>query len=109
LSQLAYLAVLAACLLGTSPLEFVLHVGVYARWRQLLGALAPVVIVFVGWDVFAIDRGMWSYDSHYLLGVTLPGRLPIEELLFFLVIPICAVLTYEAVLARKPHWKPDLR
>ncbi|MDT4949985.1 MAG: hypothetical protein QOJ37_2580, partial [Pseudonocardiales bacterium] len=30
--------------------------------------------------------------------------LPLEELLFFLVIPTCAVLTLEAVRARRPHW-----
>ena len=46
----------------------------------------------------------WHYDSAYLVGVTLPGRLPLEELLFFLVIPTCAVLTLEAVRARRPHW-----
>jgi hypothetical protein len=31
--------------------------------------------------------------------------LPVEELLFFLVVPACAVLTYEAVLARRPGWR----
>lgn len=105
MSHLAYLAVLAACLLGTLPLELVLHVGVYRRTRRLLLSLLPVVIVFGGWDLFAIDRGMWTYDPHYLVGVTLPGHLPLEELLFFLVTPTCAVLTYEAVLARKPDWR----
>jgi hypothetical protein len=60
--------------------------------------------VFGLWDVAAIHVGWWHYDARYLIGVTLPGRLPLEELLFFLVIPTCAVLTLEAVRARKPHW-----
>jgi lycopene cyclase domain-containing protein len=106
MSHLTYLALLAACLLATAPLELVLHVGVYRQWRRLLLTLVPVVVVFVAWDVYAIGRGMWRYDAAYLVGVTLPGRLPLEELLFFLVIPICAVLTYEAVLARRPEWRP---
>jgi lycopene cyclase domain-containing protein len=63
-----------------------------------------VVVIFGGWDVAAIHQGAWSYDARYLVGWTLPGRLPVEELLFFLVIPTCAVLTLEAVRARKPHW-----
>jgi lycopene cyclase domain-containing protein len=104
-SHFAYLAILAACLFGTLPLELVLHVGVYARWRRLALALLPVVVVFGAWDVFSISDGLWRYDPHYLLGVTLPGRLPLEELLFFLVIPTCAVLTFEAVLARRPEWR----
>ena len=29
----------------------------------------------------------------------LPGRLPLEELLFFLVVPVCAILGFEAVRA----------
>lgn len=106
MSHLVYLAILAGCLVGTAPLEVFLHVHVYAQWRRLLATLAPIVVIFVGWDVYAIHRGQWSYDERYLVGVTLPGRLPLEELLFFLVIPTCAVLTYEAVLARRPGWRP---
>ena len=105
LTHYTYLVVLAACLVGTAPLELVLHVGVYAQRRRLLGTLVPVVVVFVAWDVFSIHRRMWSYDPRYVVGVTLPGRLPLEELLFFMVIPVCAVLTFEAVLARRPEWR----
>jgi lycopene cyclase domain-containing protein len=104
LSHAGYLLILAACVLGTLPLELVLRVHVYAQWQRLVATLLPVVIVFVAWDVYAINRGLWHYDRHYLIGVTLPGRLPIEELLFFIVIPLCAVLTYEAVLVRRPAW-----
>ena len=106
MSHLAYLLILTACLLGTLPLELALGVRVYARWRQLSATLLPVVLAFGGWDVYAIHRGLWRYDPHYLIGVTLPGRLPVEELLFFLVVPTCAVLTYEAVLVRRPGWIP---
>lgn len=102
--RLTYLAILAACVIGTLPLEFVLHTRVYARWRRLLGALVPVVLLFGAWDVLAIRAGWWRYDPDRIVGVTLPGRLPLEELLFFAVIPTCAVLTLEAVRAAKPHW-----
>ena len=98
--RLAYLAVLAACLVGTAPLEVVLHTRVYARWRRLLLTLLPVVPVFVVWDVLAIRAGQWSYDPRQTTGIRF-GDLPLEELLFFLVIPVCAVLTLEAVRAVK--------
>lgn len=105
MSHLVYLALLAACLAGTLPLELVLHVGVCRRWRRLAATVLHVLVVFGGWDVLAVHLGLWSYDGHYLVGLTLPGRLPLEELLFFVVVPVCAVLTYEAVLARRPHWR----
>jgi lycopene cyclase domain-containing protein len=96
-SHLAYLGVLAFCLAGTAWLEIVLHTGVYRRWRRLLLTLLPVVAVFVAWDLYAIARGQWTFDPHRTTGLLLPGRLPLEELLFFVVIPICSVLAYEAV------------
>lgn len=102
--RLAYLLILAGCVIGTAPLEIFLHTRVYARWPRLLAVLIPVVVVFATWDIAAIAAGWWHYDHRYLIGVTLPGRLPVEELLFFLVIPSCAVLTLEAVRARRPHW-----
>jgi lycopene cyclase domain-containing protein len=102
--RLTYLLILCGCVVGTAPLEIFLHTRVYARWLRLLAALLPVVVVFAAWDIAAIAAGWWHYDRRYLVGVTLPGRLPLEELLFFLVIPTCAVLTLEAVRARRPQW-----
>lgn len=105
--HVAYLLILLACVLGTLPLEVVLHTHVYAQWRRLLVALVPVLVVFGGWDVLAIQQGTWSYTRRYLIGVPLPGGLPVEELLFFLVVPTCGVLTLEAVRARRPDWFGD--
>lgn len=100
--RLLYLGVMAACLLATLPLELVLHVRVYARWRRLLLTLLPVLAVFLTWDAAAVAAGQWSY--RHLLGWHV-GNLPIEEIVFFLVIPICTVLTFEAVRRHRPHWR----
>ncbi len=91
-----YLLVLALCLLGTLPLELVLHTRVYGRPLRLLLTLVPVVAVFTAWDLLAIRAGHWDYDPAQTTGIAI-GPLPLEELLFFLVVPICAVLTLEAV------------
>src|SRR5207245_5595980 len=92
LKHLTYLAVLAGCLAGALWLEPVLRVGVLRQWRRLLLTLVPVALVFAVWDVAAIAAGHWSYDRAQTTGIRLPGRLPLEELLFFLVVPLCAVL-----------------
>lgn len=94
----AYLLVLLACLVGTAPLEVFLGTRVYARWRRLGLTLLPVLAVFLVWDVLAIRAGHWAYDPAQTTGVRL-GNLPLEELLFFLVIPICSILSLEAVRA----------
>jgi lycopene cyclase domain-containing protein len=92
-----YLLLLAACLAATLPLELLLRAGVYRRWRRLLRALLPVVAIFSAWDVAAIAWGHWSYNPRYVTGWQLPGRLPFEELAFFVVVPLCGLLTFEAV------------
>lgn len=91
-----YLLVLAACLAITTPLEM-FGPGVYRQWRRLATAVFPVAIVFLIWDEIAIAAHVWSYDSAYISGLNIPFRVPIEEVLFFVVIPICALLTYNAV------------
>lgn len=100
MAHLTYLAVLAGCLLGAVWLEPVLRVGVLRQWRRLLLTLVPVVLAFGGWDVAAIAGHHWSYDRAQTTGVLLPGRLPLEELLFFIVVPLCAILGFEAVRKR---------
>ena len=97
--HLAYLAVLAGCLICALWLEPVLKVNVLRRWRRLLLTLLPVVVVFGLWDLAAIAAGHWTFDPAQTTGVLLPGGLPLDEVLFFVVVPICAVLGFEAVRA----------
>ena len=92
-----YLLLMAACLAITLPLEFVLGARVYRRPALLVAALVPVVVAFSVWDIVGIWRGHWSYNQLYVTGIDLPLRMPLEELIFFVVIPICGLLTYEAV------------
>ncbi|MEV4637296.1 lycopene cyclase domain-containing protein [Actinoplanes sp. NPDC049548] len=97
--HLAYLGVLAGCLVCALWLEPVLKVNVLRRWRRLLLTLLPVVAVFVLWDLGAIAAGHWTFDPEQTTGVLLPGGLPLDEVLFFVIVPVCAVLGFEAVRA----------
>jgi lycopene cyclase domain-containing protein len=99
---MTYLLVMAGCAVVTLPLELVLRARVYARWRRLLLTLLPVLAVFVTWDVLSIHAGFWAY--RHLSGARI-GNLPLEELVFFLVIPTCSILTFEAVRLLRPSWQ----
>lgn len=95
--RLAYLAMLAFCLVATLPLELWLGVRVWRRPLRLLLTVAPVAAAFLAWDAYAVSRGHWDFDPAQTTGVVLPPGLPLEEVLFFVVVPVCAVLTLEAV------------
>ena len=96
-----YLLVLGSCITVTLPLEIIGGARVYRRPKLLLATLAPVVAVFGGWDLIAVHHGDWWFSARYTLGLRLAG-LPAEEWLFFLVVPVCSLLTYE-VLGRGAH------
>jgi lycopene cyclase domain-containing protein len=95
--RLTYVAVLLGCLVAALWLEPVLRVGVLRRWRRLALTVLPVAAVFVLWDAAAIAAGHWTFDPAQTTGVHLPGRVPLDEVLFFLVVPVCAILGFEAV------------
>jgi lycopene beta-cyclase len=89
--------VLGLCLAATVPLEFAFGLRVLRDPRRLVRGLALPVVVFVVWDIVAIDRGTWWYNERYVTGWEVPLGLPVEELLFFLVVPLVGLLSYEAV------------
>ena len=91
-----YLILMAACIAITLPLEFVLRARVYRRPVRLLLAMLPMLIIFVAWDILGIVREHWTYNPQFITGINL-GVMPLEELVFFLVIPLCGLLTYESV------------
>lgn len=106
-----YLLLLGACLMATLPLELGLGVRVYRQPRRLAFAIAATAVVFVAWDVLGARLGHWDYVSDRIVGIGFAG-LPLEEYLFFVVVPICAILTYEAVVRCLPgtqRWLRSLR
>lgn len=96
MTEFQYLLLMGACVAITLPLEFVLRARVYRRWRLLLPTILVVVLVFGLWDIVGIVREHWTYDSASMTGVMF-GPLPLEELVFFVVIPVAALLSYEGV------------
>lgn len=59
--------------------------------------MVPMLVIFLVWDIVGIVRGHWSYSERFTTGILLPFQVPLEELVFFVVIPICALLTFESV------------
>jgi lycopene cyclase domain-containing protein len=95
--QFSYVAVLVFVLAGSTWLEVALRTRVFRRSRRLLLTVLPVTIPFLIWDAYAISQGHWWFDTDRILGIYLPAGIPLDELLFFIVIPIASVLTLEAV------------
>ena len=83
---------------GIFPLLFSFYPAL-RFWRNskaLIFTLIIVVIIFGGWDVFAARRGHWYFNPQGIIGMKILN-LPVEEWLFFIVIPFCCIFTWEAL------------
>jgi len=99
MAHLAYVGVLAFILVGSLWLEFVLRTRVLRRALRLSLALLPTLVLFVLWDAYAIAEGHWDFDLDQVIGWQVVSGVPIDEVLFFIIVPLAAILTLEAVRA----------
>jgi len=95
--RFGYVGVLLFVLVGCLWLEVVLRTRVLVRAKRLALSWVLPVTFFIAWDAYAIASGHWWFDVDRILGWYLPGRIPVDELLFFLIIPLASILTLEAV------------
>jgi lycopene cyclase domain-containing protein len=91
-----YFLVLAVSLAAPLVLSFSKKMDFYKYPARLgISLLLPFVLFFI-WDVLVTSRGHWSFNPLYITGLKILN-LPVEEVLFFLVIPFCGLFTWESV------------
>ncbi len=92
---------------GSAWLEVILKTGVFRRIKRAALSILPIAIIFLAWDAYAIAQGHWFFDREQILGIYGPFNSPLEEYLFFMVVPMAALFTIEGVTTVKPHWRKD--
>jgi lycopene cyclase domain-containing protein len=89
-------------LIGAFILPFLLSfdkkVAFYKRWRYLVPAMLIAALIFIVWDEFFTRNGVWGFNKQHLSGLYI-FSLPLEECLFFMVVPYACVFTYDVVKA----------
>jgi len=95
---------LAFTVVGSFWLEVIFKVGVLRRIKRAALSILPVVAIFLTWDYYAVDSGHWFFDKEQVVGIYGPSGIPIEEFLFFIIVPLAGLMTIEAVRAVKKNW-----
>jgi len=91
-----YFVILAASLAGPFGLSFDKKVAFYKKWKYLFPAMLAPAFLYIAWDIFFTDRGVWSFNEDYVTGLKIIN-LPLEEVLFFFIVPYCCVFIYECI------------
>ncbi|MBC7888508.1 MAG: lycopene cyclase domain-containing protein [Ferruginibacter sp.] len=99
-----YFLILAAAIAGPFTLSFDKKVGFYKKWKYLFPAMIIPALVYIAWDIYFTSKGVWSFNENYITGKKLVN-LPVEEVLFFLVVPYCCVFIYECIRCYFPNLK----
>ena len=92
--QLNYLLIDALILLFPFLLSFKWKFAYYRYYKALLPSIAIVGLGYIIWDAIVTARGDWWFNYKYLSGISIIG-LPIEEILFFIVVPYSCIFIYE--------------
>ncbi len=102
--KFGYVAMLTFTVVGSFWLEIVLKIRVLKRIKRALMSIIPVAILFLIWDAYAVASGHWDFDPDQVLGIYGPFGIPLEEYLFFIIVPMAAIMTIEGVRSVKKHW-----
>jgi lycopene cyclase domain-containing protein len=62
-------------------------------WKYYFPANFIVAFIFILWDIYKTQVGVWWFDQKYTLGINI-YNLPIEEIFFFICIPYACIFTY---------------
>jgi len=85
-------------------LSFDKRLRFYKQWKYVLPAIFAVALLYIVFDVWFTMHGHWGFNNQYLSGIRLFG-LPLEECLFFVVIPYASIFLHESVLEYFPKLK----
>lgn len=61
-------------------------------------------IFYIAWDIYFTQLGVWNFNEAYITGGKL-SVLPVEEVLFFFIVPYCCVFIYACIRSYFPNLK----
>ena len=91
-----YFLILAVTLAGPLALSFDKKVAYYKEWKHVFLAMIIPALLSIIWDFYFTAKGVWSFNEAYITGIKL-YNLPIEEVLFFFIVPYNCIFIYACI------------
>jgi len=82
-------------------LSFDRKVAFYRHWPSLIPSLLITGAFFLVFDIWFAKKAIWGFNPEYHSGIVISG-LPLEEWLFFIVIPYASIFIHYVLIAYFP-------
>ncbi|HET6558889.1 MAG TPA: lycopene cyclase domain-containing protein [Prolixibacteraceae bacterium] len=73
----------------------------YRQWKYLIPSLFIIGMIYILFDIWFTNLGVWGFNPLHHSSLRLFG-LPIEEWLFFLIIPYASIFLHESLILYFP-------
>ena len=97
MGHFTYLAVLAFIAICAVFVNFLFRIRISRQFKIFLKVDLLLIVLYGSWDIWAAQRKAWFFDSQQIIGVKLFNVLPIEELLFFILVPFMVILCLQSL------------
>ena len=95
-SKYLYLGLLLFSISYPLAQSFEWRIRLYKSWKPLFISISIMMFLFIPWDIWFTKESVWWFRKEYTLGITI-FHLPIEEWLFFIIVPYACVFIYEVL------------
>ncbi len=73
----------------------------YKQWKHLLPSLFTIAAIYIVCDIYLTNLGVWGFNPRYHSNIII-FNLPLEEWLFFIVVPYASIFLHESVVLYFP-------
>ena len=76
----------------------------YKKWNYIFPSILLVAAFYLIADIYLTKIGVWGFNPRYHLNILI-ANLPLEEWLFFLIIPYASLFLHESMILYFPNLK----
>ena len=99
-----YATLLFLSVSGPFVLSFDKKLQFYKQWIYILPSIFIVALFYILFDIYLTKIGVWGFNPRYFSNILI-FNLPVEEWLFFIVIPYASIFLHESLALYFPHFQ----
>jgi lycopene cyclase domain-containing protein len=99
-----YSILLLSSILVPLTLSFDKKLQFYKQWKYLFPSLIIVALFYITFDIYFTKLGVWGFNPRYHSTIVF-FKLPIEEWLFFIIIPYASIFLHDAIVLYFPKFR----